>query len=208
LTYREKLFYYIRRQKLMLWKIFKTILPVVIFIVGFLIASSSFRPQNALSQTTCTTPDAVLNVLVEYPSTTSGSANFTQADCSWAQVANAANYNVVVTELETSTTIYNQQVPSTTTKISFGVTQGRTYKCDVAAVNSCGTAGPVGSFQLLCGASAGVSPTTAPTVAPTSPPATSAPQPTMKPTGTISTTFTIGSISFIFLIAGGALFFL
>ncbi len=188
----------------MLRKIFKLSLPILVFIGGFLIALSFYSPK-ALAQTpACTTPDAVQNVEVVYPNCVGTQCNFTQAGCTWGTVASAANYNVVVTELETSTTIYNQQVPAATTNISFSITQGKTYKCDVSAVNSCGTAGPVGSFQLLCQTQAGVSPTS--TTAPTIPPAT--PQPTIKPTGSVTSTLTVGFISVIFMIVGGAVLIL
>jgi len=147
----------------------RIILPIIIFIGGFLIASLFTSPKTVSAQA-CTTPAQVPNVEVEYPSCdATGNCNFTQASCSWGTVNGAANFQVTVTEVESGTTVYNQQVPAATLTVTFAITQNRTYKCDVSAINSCGQAGPAGTHSLLCSADAAVTVTTAPPAATTAP---------------------------------------
>lgn len=135
-----------------------------IFIIGVLIASI-FSAARVNAQT-CTTPAQVPNVQVAYPSCDSNDfCDFTKATCSWGSVSNAVSYSVKSTEVETGTIVYNQSVAATLSTVTFSITQGKTYKCDVSAVNSCGTAGPAGTHSLLCQIDAVV--TTTPTIAPT-----------------------------------------
>ncbi len=130
----------------------------------------------------CPAPDAVQNVIIDYPNctgqTVGSTCDYVTASCSWSPVTTASTYTVKVTEVETGTVVKNnEQQNSSTTKITFPVNQGKTYKCDVFATNSCGTNGGVGTFSLLCKADALLTTptpviTTAPTTAPTPTPVT------------------------------------
>lgn len=73
-----------------------------------------------------------------------------QANCTWNAVDGASSYKITITEVDTNTLIKSDTVQPPTTKYVFPVTQGRTYKCDVSAVSSCGAAGIQGSGQALC----------------------------------------------------------
>jgi len=174
-------------------KVLFKLLPVVIFLLGISL-SSPFTNQTYAQ--TCTTPPQVQNVEVEYPSCVGDQCNFTQASCSWTATSGASTYQVTATEVEAGTTVYNQSVPSTTTTVTFSITQNKTYKCDVAAVNSCGTAGPAGTHSLLCAADAAV------TVVPTTPPT----NPTVPPVG--SSTYIMGAGLAIMVIFVGIMVFL
>lgn len=179
--------------KSLLVKFAKIILVVLFGFLGFLNTPKSI--PTAFAQT-CTTPAQVTNVEVSYPSCVGDQCNFTQAGCSWSAVVGAANYQVTATEVESGTVVYNQQIASTITNVSFAITQNKTYKCDVSAINSCGTAGPIGTHSLLCAADAAVTVTAAPGQ-PTSPPA----QPGVPVVGSSLLTTALG-IATIFVLAG------
>jgi hypothetical protein len=149
--------------------------------------------------------------------------SFVQANCSWDAVSGATQYRVTVTEVDTNTVIKNETV--TGTKYVFPVTQNRTYRCDVAAVNSCGQAGTAGTDELLCSVDAAVntptntpSPTRPPgatstptlTRAPTATPIiiTKTPPPTLPPMGTVENTMMFGAGAAVLIIIGGLLFIL
>ncbi len=110
-----------------------------------------------------------------------GQCRFDQASCTWDAEPAAVTYSVTVVEEDSGQTIKQETVPSGTTKLVFPVTANKTYRCDVAAVNACGTLGPAGSASALCAVegmatpapsvAASVAPTVAPTTAPTQPPA-------------------------------------
>jgi len=173
----------------------------LLFIINISSPLSSVVPVvNAQS---CTTPSQVQNVLVTFPSCdTSGVCNFTQGSCTWAATTGATSYQVNVTEVETGASIVNTQVTSSVTSEVFNVNQSNTYKCDVSAINSCGTSGPSGSYSLLCKVDAAVTVTVTP--APIQPPAPTSP-PKLPPTGSNdSIYFTLGSA--ILIIGGIALF--
>lgn len=150
---------------------------------------------------TCTTPAQPTGVTLTYPSVVGTDVSYTQALCSWDAVSGAANYNVTFTNVDTNTVVQTQTVASTTTQLVFPVDQGKTYKCDVAAVNSCGTAGAVGTYSLLCQTNAILTTTVAPTVAPTLPPA-------LPSTGNSGILYAAGIGSFALILLGGMLFFL
>ena len=148
---------------------------------GTEIASNSDTSQNQVVASTipdivstanaqsCTTPDAPQNVTVDYPSCQGTQCSFTDADCNWGAVSGAANYSVKVTEVDSNTVVKNTTVSSGTT-YTFPVTQNKTYRCDVSAVNSCGTAGAAGSGQALCavdGLTVSTAPSATPVVTPT-----------------------------------------
>lgn len=168
---------------------------IFVFILGVFVANFIYIP-SAHAQT-CTTPAQVPNVEVTYPSCVGDQCNFTQASCSWGQVTGAANYQVTATEVESGSIVFNQSVVSTTTSVTFNITQNKTYKCDVAAKNSCGTSGPIGTHSLLCAADAAV------TTNPTSPPVVA--NPTIPAVGSTLYTITAG-FAVIFLVAGLLIF--
>lgn len=132
-------------------------------------ASEEIVPTSPVSQTTqaCPVPAAVQNVLVEFPNCEGDVCNFTQARCTWSSVAGAAQYQIKVTEVDTTTVIKNQPVEASVTKLIFPVIQNRTYQCDVSATNSCGTTGPAGSHSLLCEVDAAIATPTLPPPIPT-----------------------------------------
>lgn len=170
---------------------------IIVVIVIFLLAAIgvgvylAMNPQTFFSsaqQTTtasvnqgndCPAPGTPATVTLSYPLCEAGqtgeTCQFDKAGCVWDSVSGASKYNTKITEVETGAVISTASV--TTTKTSFPVVQGRTYKCEVSAVSSCGSVGGTNNDTLLCEANALLSPT--PTSAPVStpPPATSVPTP-------------------------------
>lgn len=163
-------------------------IPVAVYLVKQQQTINS-RAQNAANTTaeSCTPPAAVENVRVEYPNCEQGSTlqcSFTEANCTWDQVTGAQNYNVKVTETDTNTVVKTDKVTSGTTKVVFPVVTGRTYQCDISAVNSCGARGGTGTDSLLCkvdGIFGSPSPTPSPSVLP-SPSPSPRPSPSPVPT--------------------------
>ena len=156
----------------------------------------------------CAAPVVATGVAIEYPGCNGASCDLLQAGCEWNSQADAASFNITVTEVDTSTIIKNNESQSsTTTKVIFPITQGRTYKCDVVAVSSCGGLAAAASDQLLCPADAILdTPTPTQVVVPT---ATSMP-PTAKPTiaspgGFMQSITIIGGL--VIVIIGGFLLF-
>ncbi len=137
----------------------------------------------------CPAPGTRATVTLSYPlceSTGGGPENcqFDKAGCVWEPVSGATKYSVKVTEVETGANIATNTINAPTVKTSFPVVQGRTYKCEVSAINSCGSTGGTNADSLLCQADAFVSPPPAPTQAPTPAPvvvATPLPTPTPPP---------------------------
>lgn len=172
-------------------------------VIGFIAAKSSLIPPQVQAQA-CATPAQVPSVLVSFPSCVGDQCNFTQASCSWGQVTDATSYQVKVTEVESGTIVFNQSETPSTPSVVFSITQNKTYKCDVSAVNSCGAVGPAGSHSLLCAANAMV--TVAPTVPPAAQPTVVA-KPTLKPGGEMNSVM-ISAVAAIFIVAGFALFFI
>lgn len=125
-------------------------------------------PPAEIAQS-CPLPAQVQNVQVEFPNCVGDTCNFTQASCSWSSVSGATKYQVSVSQVESGESVKNEQVDGTVVRVEFPVVQNKTYKCDVAAINSCGSTGPAGSHTLLCEADALVS-------TPTPVPATPTPQ--------------------------------
>jgi len=133
----------------------------------------------------CPAPGTPATVTLSYPlcESASGGAEqcqFDKAGCVWEPVSGATKYSVKVTEIETGANIATTTVNAPTVKSSFPVVQGRTYKCEVSAINSCGTTGGTNEDTLLCEADGFFSPTPAPT--PVAPPPVSTPLPTPTPT--------------------------
>ncbi len=151
-------------------------------VFGFIASNNIGSPIPVAEAQSCSTPSQVTNVLVEFPSCVGDVCNFTQASCSWSSVSGASNYQLTVTEVETGSAVVSETVAASTTSRVFNITQNRTYRCDVAAVNSCGASGLAGSHSLLCEVDALVDPTTAP-AAPTSVPNVPTAAPTIPPSG-------------------------
>jgi len=147
---------------------------------------SPTAPASQINDGACIAPAATSNVLVDYPNCEGINCSFTDASCTWDASAEAATYEVTITEVETGTQVKQESLAAGVLKTVFPVTQGKTYKCEVSAKNACGATGAATSHQLLCIVDAMVSPTEAPTptIAPTATP-TNTPVPTKTiPTGT------------------------
>lgn len=121
----------------------------------------------------CTTPPEVSTVEVSYPSCVGSQCSFVEADCTWEAVSGATNYTVKVTEVESGSIVKNVTAQGSATSYTFPVTQNKTYRCEVAAVNACGTSGPAGAGEALCAVD-GLTVSTEPS-------ATPIPTPTPKP---------------------------
>lgn len=178
------------------------------------------RSRAQSTDSTCTPPGAVANVQIEYPNCQGNDCFFEEANCSWDAVTGAVTYNLKISELDTGSVVREESLNSATTKVVFAVTQGKTYKCDVTAVNSCGQTGGTGSDTRLCKVEGIVATSTpTPTVpAPTNPPEVTAtltptvtpvaietPMPTLPPSGDIRTTV-IFSGGIATIIIGGIFF--
>ena len=179
------------------------ILSLVLFAL-FLVL---FSPQKTFAQS-CTAPATATGVTVEYPGcSTSTTCDAAQASCSWNAQSDASSFNVTVTEIETNTIIKNNEShPAATTKVLFNITQGRTYKCDVVAVSSCGGLAAASSDQLLCEADLLLdTPTPTQVVVPTATPIPPTATPVLKPGGPIQSIAVLGGI-FVVIIGGILLF--
>jgi hypothetical protein len=164
------------------------ILVGILFLVGIpatlYLVKQQQEPQSQAQQA-CTPPAAPTNMDIDYPDCGDGTVGSqcdpSKALCRWDPVADAVSYNIVVTEVESSNVVLTQSV--TDTRLSFSVTPGNTYKCEVSAINSCQATGPTGSHQEVCAIDGLV--TATPTATPTVPPTT--PTPTFTPTPTLIT---------------------
>lgn len=159
-------------------------------------ATGTITPTTAGA---CAVPDVVSNVEFNYPSCAGTQCNFTEASCSWAAVNGATSYSVKITQVDSGTITSTNSVTSPGVTFSFPVEQGKTYRCDISAVSTCGTSGPAGSAQELCAVDGQVGspvPTTRPQVIPT-----------VVPTGDVSTTMLVGFGGLVVAIIGGLLFF-
>jgi len=188
----------------------KLSLRIGVISVAILICINSLMPSPLhLAYAQCTAPVQVTGVAIVFPNCASGTCNLTQGSCSWTAVTDATGYNVVITAVSTNTQVLNQQAYTSTT-LSFPVTTSDTYRCDVSAVNSCGT-GTVGTSSLLCKAEFVVTPTVTVTSAPAQPIATaaptSAPRPTMAPTGSNTLIFS-GFAGLVMVAIGFSMLFL
>ena len=157
---------------------------ILLFAIFSLSVFGLFNAPKAHAQA-CAAPAPASGVVVEFPGCTGTSCDLTQASCSWSSQADAASFNVTVTEVESGTILKNNESQSaSTTKILFAITQGKTYKCDVVAVSACGGLAAATSDQLLCQVDALITPSVAPTATPIPPTAT----PTIEPPGGIGQT--------------------
>lgn len=131
----------------------------------------------------CATPAVVNSVSVNFPNCEgTTNCNFTQASCTWDLATDGSSYKVKITEVETLSVVKEETLAPTIGKTVFSINQGKTYKCDVSAVNSCGTASIAASDELLCQVDAKISPTVPPTSTPTPTPPSATVPPTIPPT--------------------------
>jgi hypothetical protein len=185
-------------------KLKSALLTILFFTFGFL-SCLFFVPQASAQTATpsptpassCATPSQVQGVRIDYPGCVGTQCNFTQATCSWTATAGATKYQLTVTEVESSTVTKNEQEDAAVTSVTFPVNQNKTYKCDVAAINACGTTGTAGTFSLFCKVDALIN-----TPTPTTPPAPPPPKPTLPPTGIVSNTIMIGMTVLVMIAAG------
>jgi hypothetical protein len=177
---------------------------LVLFVLISLVALPRFFNSTTLPQAysqTCTAPATPTGVQVEYPGCSGTDCDLAQASCKWDTQADASSYNLTITEVETSTIVKNNESePSSTTKIEFPITQGKTYKCDVVAVSACGGLSTAASDQLLCQADAILDTPTPTVIPPTATPIP--PTPTIaNPGGVVQTVALIGGV--LLAIVGG-----
>lgn len=149
----------------------------------------------------CQAPETVSGVTFEYPACTGTQCNFSQASCSWTGVNGATSYNVKISQVESGTITSTTTVTAPAVTTQFAVEQGKTYRCEISAVNSCGASGQAGSAEALCAVDGQV---TTPTRAPQ--PTTPRVIPTLPPTGDVSTTALVGIGGIIAALLGGLLF--
>ncbi|HMS22919.1 MAG TPA: hypothetical protein PKA38_04140 [Candidatus Levybacteria bacterium] len=95
--------------------------------------------------------------------------------CSWGTVSGATSYDYKIIDLSTNTQLLAGN--TTATFITFQPEEGKSYRCEVIAKNTCGSSG-VGSATGSCS----TPPTATPT--PTTPINTPTPSPTPTPTPT------------------------
>ena len=150
---------------------------------------SAQQTQAPVTSGSCPAPGTPGTVTLSYPYCDSVGGGpetcvFEKAGCVWESVSGATKYTVKVTEVETGATIATETINAPAVKTSFPVVQGRTYKCEVSAVNSCGATGGTNEDTLLCEADAFVSPAPVSTPPPPPPPPVSTPIPTPLPTPT------------------------
>lgn len=146
--------------------------------------------SSSSSGGSCPAPGTPATVTLTYPYCGDGqvgaSCAFDKAACEWESVSSASSYNIKVTEVETGAIVKTDNLSATNT--SFPVVQGRTYKCEVSAVASCGSTGGTNSDTLLCETDALLSPTPTPTPPP--PVATPPPPPPVATPSPIACGFT------------------
>lgn len=178
----------------------------LLLLIAFTLSLALFTPPKADAQA-CTAPATATGVTVEFPGCNGSTCDLTQASCAWNSQADAASFNVTITEVETNTIIKNNEShPSTTTKILFPITQGRTYRCAVVSVSACGAMAAAATDELLCEADAIIDTPTPTPVPPTPTPPPPTPTPTIEPPGSLFQTVSIiGGVAIV--IIGGLLLF-
>lgn len=170
---------------------------IIVLLIGIPITVYFAKQQQetrSRAEETCQPPAAVSNVKVNFPNCEGDVCNFEQASCTFDAVSGAVTYSLKVTEVDSGSVIKSETL-SSATKIIFPVTNGKTYKCDVAAVNSCGQTGATGTDSKLC-VIEGQLPTPSPTPTPTLTPVPTAtptltPTPTPVPSGTPTPTVVV-----------------
>lgn len=217
------------KEQIAIGGIILAVAAAILIIVSFINQPQDTRSsaqETSLTPTptsTCQTPGGVQNVRIDYPYCQGSACSSTQASCSWDAVTGAVSYTVKVTEIETGTIVKNNQIitaPPLT--LVFSINNGKTYQCDVAATNACGTSGQIGTDQRLCETAVVATPVPTATPAPTTTQPTATPVPTLTttviaptntPVPTIAspgsgTAAMIGTAGAIVTVIGIALFFL
>lgn len=187
---------------------FITLIALIVFSLLF---HNLSQPYLQVHAQTCNAPATATGVEVSYPGCQGEEAgaqcSLENAKCKWNSQADAASYNVTITEVESGNVIKNNEsVQSSSNNVLFPVTQGKTYKCDVVAVSSCGGLALAATDQLLCEADAIIATPTAtliPTVAPTTP--IIPPKVIQQPGGILQTVAITGGV--LLAIVGGIIFF-
>ncbi len=174
-------------------------------------------PPAQTQQEACPAPAAPASTTVQYPHMDGDNFELTQADCGWESVEEATTYNISITETDTGKLIRDDSVPASTTGVTFPVTQGMTYKCEIEAVNDCGTVSAVTADEQICsteGLIISPSPTAPPvTPIPTTPPVVTNPPtaptvpPTPPPAGAAEVLAIGGGIAALAVAVGAALMF-
>lgn len=181
----------------------KSCLGISVALVGLLFFYNlSLSPARFTHAQSCTVPTQVQNVSITYPNCVDGNCNYTQGNCSWDALTGATGYNVVVTAVGTSTQVLNQQAITPISSI-FTVSASDTYRCDVSAVNACGT-GAIGTSSLLCNTELVPTTTTTTTTTVPAPTTITVPQPTLPPPG--SNAFILGFAGILMIIISFSLF--
>lgn len=200
-------------------------IPITIYLVS---QQQDVRSRAQSTPPACTTPAAVKNVRITYPNCDGTNCSLDSASCTWDANTDASTYKVHIVEDSSGSIVKDDSVPSSTLKVVFPVTNGKSYTCQISAVNSCGTAGPPGSDTQICQVANPTVPTSTPVATPTTfiptptsivliptstpfvfqptvPVSTPLPQPTMVPAGSISSTITFGIGGLAIVIIGGML---
>ena len=166
-------------------------IPTVLFLIS---QRQDPRQRASDGDQVCPAPEATLSVLVDFPACSDDGINcdLSQASCEWDAVSGASSYLVTINQVEDGTFVKNNEsVPTTTLKLTFPITQNKTYKCSVIVVSACASQSIAVTDELLCEADAILDPTATP--APTTSAPTSAPIPTatlIPPTPTLQITNT------------------
>lgn len=180
-------------------KLVRLLLVLFIGVISYFIFVANSHAQTPTAAASCATPSQVQNVRIDYPGCVGTQCNFTQATCSWAASTGAAKYQLTVTQVESGEVVKNEQVETSITNVTFAVTQNRTYKCDVAAINSCGTTGVAGTFSLFCKVDALIA-----SPVPTTPPQPTA-VPTIPPAGALSNSIVVAVAAILLFVVGAFL---
>lgn len=114
------------------------------------------------------------------------------ATCTWGASDGATSYHYVVTDIDEGRIVEEGDVDSTITGIEFPSEPGKTYKCEVTAVNECAQAQP-SEDEVTCPVPS-ATPTPSPTGTPT-PTISPTPTPTPRPSSTPTPTTPVGATS-------------
>lgn len=114
------------------------------------------------------------------------------ATCSWDPSDGATSYHYVITDVDEDRIVEEGDVDSSVTSIDFPSEPGKTYRCEVSAINECAETEP-SEDEITCPVPS-ATPTPGPTGTPTPSPSAS-PTPTPRPTSTPAPTTPVGATS-------------